>query len=306
MTLQQLYCFESVARNLSFSKASDELFISQPAVTHHVQNLEKELNTTLILRDKHSVILTEAGTRFLLEVNDILSQLEHAKQTIQGNSNLPEYIHIGFENTVNIHRLYKIFANFQKLNRNVRFFCSDVTVQKGLRLFNEKKLDLVFCTNDSNFISSGTFRPLFRGCFCCLMRKDDPLSHRSRIEEEDLNHRTMIFADNQKTVPFLAKMQRDLHLKYPGISIHFSTSIDYTVHMVYAKMGIALLPDFIAESNFTHMNELVKIPFHTSQAAEFGVLFHGNYSSANVRAFLEFVFQEYPFHPTCEQGTATS
>lgn len=84
MTLQQLYCFESIARNLSFSKASSELFISQPAVTHHLRNLEKELNVTLIIRDKHSVILTEAGTRFLLEVNDILAQLETAKQTIQG------------------------------------------------------------------------------------------------------------------------------------------------------------------------------------------------------------------------------
>ena len=107
MTLQQLYCFESIARNLSFSKASSELFISQPAVTHHLRNLEKELNVTLIIRDKHSVILTEAGTRFLLEVNDILAQLETAKQTIQGNSQLPEYMHIGFENTVNIHRLYE-------------------------------------------------------------------------------------------------------------------------------------------------------------------------------------------------------
>lgn len=294
MTLQQLYCFESIARNLSFSKASSELFISQPAVTHHLRNLEKELNVTLIIRDKHSVILTEAGTRFLLEVNDILAQLETAKQTIQWNSQLPEYMHIGFENTVNIHRLYKIFSRFHELHRNVRFFCSDVTVQKGLRLFNEKKLDLVFCTNSNSFISSGTFRPLFRGYFCCLMRKDDPLAQKKQIEENDLNDHTLIFADNQKTVPFLAKMQRDLHIKYPSISIHFSTSIDYTVHMIYAGVGIALLPDFMAESNFVHMDELVKIPFNTAQTAEFGVLYHKDYLSPNITAFLDIIFKEYP------------
>ncbi len=294
MTLQQLYCFESVARNLSFSKASSELFISQPAVTHHLRNLEKELDVTLVIRDKHSVILTEAGTRFLLEVNDILAQLETAKQTIQGNSSLPEFIHIGFENTVNIHRLYKIFACFQKLNRNVRFFCSDITVQNGVRLFNEKKLDLVFCTNSNSFISNGTFRPLFRGYFCCLMRKDDPLAQKKKIEEGDLNGRTLIFADNQKTVPFLAKMQRDLHLKYPDISVHFSTSIDYTVHMIYAGVGVALLPDFIAESNFSHMDELVKIPYDTAQTAEFGVLYHEDYLSTNMKTFLDIIFKEYP------------
>lgn len=294
MTLQQLYCFESVGRNLSFSKASSELYISQPAVTHHIRNLEKELETTLIIRDKHSVVLTETGTRFLLEVNDILAQLENARQTIQGNSDLPEYIHIGFENTVNIHRLYKIFGEFQKLNRNVRFFCSDITVQKGLRLFNEKKLDIVFCTNDNSFITSGTFRPLFKGYFCCLMRKNDPLAQKARIEETDLNARTLIFADSQRTVPFIAKMQRDLHIKYPNIAIHFSTSIHYTIHMIYAGVGIALLPDFMVDSAFNHMDDLIKIPFHIDQTAEFGVLYHADYTSRNITSLLEIIFQEYP------------
>ncbi len=294
MTLQQLYCFESVARNLSFSKASEELFISQPAVTHHIHNLEKELETTLIIRNKHSVTLTEAGTRFLLEINDILAQLENAKQSVQGNSKLPEYIHIGFENTVNIHRLHKIFADFNKLNRNVRFVCSDVTVQNGVRLFNEKKLDIVFCTNSNSFITSGSFRPLFRGYFCCLMRKDDPLAKKGTVSESDLNYRTLILADSQHTTPFVAKLQRDLHLKYSNIEMHYSTSVHYAIHMIYAGVGIALLPDFMAESDFAHMDELVKIPFNLNQSAEFGVLYHADYASPNITSLLEIIFREYP------------
>ncbi len=294
MTLQQLYCFESVARNLSFSKASAELYISQPAVTHHIRNLEKDLGVTLIIRDKHSVSLTEAATRFLLEVNDILAQLEAARQSIQGADQLPEYIHIGFENTVNIHRLYKIFTAFQEFDYNIRFFCSDTTVQNGIRLFNQKKLDLVFCTNDSSFISNGTFRPLFRGYLCCLMRSDDPLAQKKTIEENDLDSRTLIFADNQRTVPTIAKMQRDIHTRHPRISIHFSTSIQHAVHMIYAGIGIALLPDFMAESDFIHMDSLKKVPFGINLPVEFGVLYHADYTSPALTSLLDIIFKEYP------------
>lgn len=63
--------------------------------------------------------------------------------------------------------------------------------------------------------------------------------------------------------------------------------------MIYAGVGIALLPDFMAESNFVHMDELVKIPFNTAQTAEFGVLYHKDYLSPNITAFLDIIFKEY-------------
>ena len=64
MNERQISCFLSVARHLSFSKASRELFISQPAISHHIQMLEKELDTRLFLRSTIAVELTPAGQVF--------------------------------------------------------------------------------------------------------------------------------------------------------------------------------------------------------------------------------------------------
>ena len=53
--------FYSVANNGSISKASEELLISQPAVTQNIQSLEGQLGVTLFIRTKKGTVLTEEG-----------------------------------------------------------------------------------------------------------------------------------------------------------------------------------------------------------------------------------------------------
>ena len=62
----RLKVFRSVANNLSFTKASQELFISQPAITKHIQELETCYKARLFDRQGNKISLTEAG-KLLLE-----------------------------------------------------------------------------------------------------------------------------------------------------------------------------------------------------------------------------------------------
>ncbi len=61
----RLKVFQSVAKNLSFTKASRELFITQPAITKHIQALEKYYGLTLFTRKGSKIYLTEAGKALL-------------------------------------------------------------------------------------------------------------------------------------------------------------------------------------------------------------------------------------------------
>ena len=62
----RLKVFQSVAKNLSFTKTSQELFVSQPAITKHIQELEAAYQTRLFDRQGSRISLTEAG-KLLLE-----------------------------------------------------------------------------------------------------------------------------------------------------------------------------------------------------------------------------------------------
>lgn len=81
--LNSLRAFESAARNLSFTKAADELAVTQSAVSHQVTALEEWAGVPLFKRQGRSVVLTEAATKFLPPVSAALDQLALAGRRLQ-------------------------------------------------------------------------------------------------------------------------------------------------------------------------------------------------------------------------------
>ena len=81
MTLHQLRIFESVARHLNVTKASQELHMSQPGVSQQVKLLEQECAARLVVRIGQGVELTERGQAFLDAFWPIVSQAEKIEGT---------------------------------------------------------------------------------------------------------------------------------------------------------------------------------------------------------------------------------
>ena len=79
LDFRQLETFVEVAKLKSFSKAAEILFITQPTVTNHIQNLEKELGLILIDRYGKNISLTDAGHLLYTYAIDILNSCEMAK-----------------------------------------------------------------------------------------------------------------------------------------------------------------------------------------------------------------------------------
>lgn len=73
----RLKVFRSVAKNLSFTKAAQELFISQPAITKHIQELETEFSVQLFERQGNRIKLTPAGQLMLEHCEQILKAYRH-------------------------------------------------------------------------------------------------------------------------------------------------------------------------------------------------------------------------------------
>ena len=75
-TLDQLKILHAISNEGSFKKAADKLYISQPAVSLQVQNLERQLDTPLFYRDKRKARLTETGQLLIKYCDRILSLCE--------------------------------------------------------------------------------------------------------------------------------------------------------------------------------------------------------------------------------------
>ncbi len=82
MDFRQLESFISIAANKSFSKAAKELYLTQPTLSNHMQNLEKEIGTLLLNRNNREISLTRAGEIFYDYAQKLLSLKENAQYNL--------------------------------------------------------------------------------------------------------------------------------------------------------------------------------------------------------------------------------
>lgn len=83
MNLNWLRTFISAATYENFHKTSEVLYLSQPTVTVHIKQLEKELGIELFLRKGRVVTLTSAGRKFLSHAKSIIEEVERGKKQIE-------------------------------------------------------------------------------------------------------------------------------------------------------------------------------------------------------------------------------
>ena len=95
MTIKQLEYFTAVAKLLSFSKAAEQLYISQSALSRSIVALEQEMNTVLFNRDRHKVTLTPSGMvlmarlpKLSIELTEIIAEAQQAHVGLLGSMRL--------------------------------------------------------------------------------------------------------------------------------------------------------------------------------------------------------------------------
>jgi DNA-binding transcriptional LysR family regulator len=110
----KLQIFKIVAKHLSFTRAAEQLYISQPAVSKAIKNLEQEYKTTFFIRKRNSIKLTIEGKSFLVFVKKILAiYSEMEEQFLHKNETFPEFINFGVSTTLSNYIIPKVIAKFR-------------------------------------------------------------------------------------------------------------------------------------------------------------------------------------------------
>ncbi len=109
----RLKVFLSVAKHLSFTKAAKELFISQPAISKHIQELESDFKVTLFERKGNSISLTSAGELLVIHAEELMQQYQQLEFDMhQLHGDFVGELRIGASTTISQYVLPPILARY--------------------------------------------------------------------------------------------------------------------------------------------------------------------------------------------------
>ena len=146
-TLIESFC--ALANRLNFTKAAEDLFVTQPTLSRNIAALENELGVQMFHRSKHSVALTDMGKLFLPYAQNVKKAHEDVDQfvralSISGTSAILKEIRLGIS-TLQFTKILPEFISYMNAQfPSIRFKLVDGTKKELLEQLKDKKVDIIF------------------------------------------------------------------------------------------------------------------------------------------------------------------
>lgn len=240
--LNALRVFDSAARHLSFTKAAEELFVTQAAVSHQIKTLEEFLGLKLFRRRNRSLLLTEEGQSYYLDIKEIFSSINEATRKLLARS-AKGALTVSLSPSFAIQWLVPRLSGFNQAYPGI-----DVRIQAVDR--EEDKLaddvDVAIFYGRGNWTGLRTDRlyaeDLIPVCAPSLLTGEKPLKTPSDLIYHTLLHDTSR-RDWQAYVRQL-EIQNQINVQQGPIFSHSSMVIQAAVH----GQGVALVNNVMARS----------------------------------------------------------
>ncbi len=287
MTTKQIdYCIE-VARTLNFSRAAENMFVSQPTFSYQIRLLEEEIGFTLFERSGKGAALTPAGAQF---VSFLITMREDLKRAIEQGQNFStkyrDSISISLMVRQAVYFLPEAMRMFAETNPAVQVvpvFQYDGGVDSFLR--NES--DILFALKEQTKQLPGVHvHSLFESHIYLIARRDDPLAEKNKIKEEDLYGRTLMVGGGSPSA--LRAVQHRL-VSSGKIEYFNSADHDTTLTNVAAGRGVCLAPGFLND----HSGQFAWIPFDCPEFFSCVLCTHREDNRPALAAFVEILKQLY-------------
>lgn len=190
-TLKQLYSFEAVVRLASFTKASKELFITQPAVYMQIQQLQKNMNADLLNIKGKTIRPTFIGKKMYQTCISVISILEQNKSDIEQTLN-PETGHLQIAATTTSNSFVsRILAQFKKQYPKMSFHLEVTNRQLLLEKLANNEIDLVIMGEPPSDMPLIT-QPFMQNPLIAIAHPEHPLLKNPNHSIDDLKKETLI------------------------------------------------------------------------------------------------------------------
>lgn len=153
MDFKQIEAFVNVVRYKSFSKAADATFFTQPTISTHIRNLEKELGVKLLDRKSRTVEMTPQGSKFYKYAVEMINARAQAFEALNdSNENIEGVLEIQVSSIPAVTFLPALLAGFRKDHPGIQYYVSVSDTQSVVDNISERRGEIGFV--GENIVSS--------------------------------------------------------------------------------------------------------------------------------------------------------
>lgn len=244
MTITQIKYFITVANCLSITKAAEQLFISQPALSRHIRNMEEELNIQLFIRTKNGIRLTPAGSHLFMgmselyqDYSDMVTRAKNIQRGMMGT------LSIGIlEKTYTADFMPQMYQYFHTNHPDVELKIMEGSFRWLLEELYAGKLDAIFTLQfEVEQKESIIYQHITHSDDFIVVSKHHPLGQREFLTLDDLKNETFLMIspeDNPESSKLILDMCRE-HGFVP--SVHYAKTMSEQALWIASGMGVSIL-----------------------------------------------------------------
>ena len=287
MTTELLQEFYILATLLNFSRAADNLFVSQPTFSYQIRLLEEEIGFTIFERNGKGAALTPAGAQF---VTFLTSMREDLKRAIEQGQNFSAK----YKDSISISLMVRPAVFF--LPEAIRLFAEkspEVQIlpmfqyEGGVETFLRNEVDILFALKEQTRQIPGIHvHDLFESHIYLIAQRDDPLAAKNLITQEDLYGRTLMVGGGS---PQALKAVQHRLIATGQIDYFNSADHDTTLTNVAAGRGVCLAPGFLND----HSGQFAWIPFDCRESFSCVLCTHRDDNRPSLKTFLNILMRLY-------------
>ncbi|HEB54703.1 MAG TPA: LysR family transcriptional regulator [Gammaproteobacteria bacterium] len=187
MDITSLQAFVCVAESGSFSRASEQLYITQPAVSKRIAALESELDTTLFDRIGRQISLTESGQALLPRARHILLEIEDSRRILRNLSgHVAGQLKIGTSHHIGLHHLPPVLRQFTAHYPAVELDLDFMESEEACKAIHHGDLELGVITLPLEADADLNMQKLWPDPMAVVVGQTHPLYTRALTETEHL------------------------------------------------------------------------------------------------------------------------
>ena len=273
MNINQLRYFVAVAEQRSFTKAANQYYLSQTAVTQQVRALEEALGVQLLDRNSRPVTLTPAGAGFLTEAKAILERMNTAvSRARDASTGLVGSVRIGYTKGYERSDLSNKLRTFHRDYPNILLTCFRCDTDMLAAGLLNGEYDIIFTWDSTNIRqdSQVELRLVERARLVVALYGSHPFARRTALHRSELKNETILFMTPSSTGAsfgddhFMQLYQQAGYL--PNILLR-SNDVESILMMVAAEEGISILPAYCTDK-LTNADNLIFVPLLGEEETE--------------------------------------